>query len=99
MRIFDVTPGLLVVYCDDQLFGLSFWRHPFTLMLNLSKSVLMNKLIYILALGWVNCQQILIFAWAVRFIDNNVNVFSLHFDSSNNIINIIRAAVITMVHF
>ncbi len=48
-----VLCGLL--WCFYQLFELSFWRHPFTTdewasdaILNLSKYVPMNKLIYIL---------------------------------------------------
>ncbi len=50
-----ITCGLL--WCFYQLFGLSFWRHPFTAEdpllskrcnVNFSKPVQMNKLIYIL---------------------------------------------------
>ncbi len=56
-----------------QLFGLSFWRHPFTLEDPLvSSDVIQNFsnsfgfLIFIwMGWGWVYLQQILIFGWII----------------------------------
>ncbi len=51
--------GLL--WCFYQLFGLSFWRHPFTaedVMLNSAKSVPMKKQTSWMAWGWVFCTRI-----------------------------------------
>ncbi len=55
-----------------QLFGLSFWRHPFTaedplvsdVMLNFSKSVLMKKQPH-LHLGWPESEYMLIYGWTI----------------------------------
>ncbi len=72
-----ITCGLL--WCFYHLFGLSFWRHPFTaedplmsmwcnIKLNFSKSVPMKKQTH-LYIGWlevvstVHFQEIFIFRW------------------------------------
>ncbi len=68
-----ITCGLL--WCFYQLFGLSFWRHPFTaedpLVSEWWNATFLqlwwrNKLIYILDdLRWAHFQQIFIFAWTI----------------------------------
>ncbi len=58
--------GADYLWCFYQLFGLSFWWHPFTaewasdVMPNFSKSVQMktNSSTSCMAWGWVNCKQI-----------------------------------------
>ncbi len=64
-----ITCGLLLFFY--QLFGLSFWRHPFTAKVSLvSKWCIAkfircrNKLIWILALGKKK-QQYLMFRWTI----------------------------------
>ncbi len=69
-------------WCFYQLFGLSFWRHPFT-----AEDPLVNKwwnatLIQIcseeikstsgMTWGWVNHQQIFIFGWTIPL--NNIGI-------------------------
>ncbi len=69
------TCGLL--WCFYQLFGLSFWRHPFTAEDPLVSEWCNAKFLQICshketnastswtAWGWVNCQQIFIFGWTI----------------------------------
>ncbi len=70
------TGVVWIIVMFYQLFGLSFWRHPFTAkihfwasdaMLHFSKSVLMKKQTH-LHLGWperVHFKHITIFGWTV----------------------------------
>ncbi len=84
--------GLL--WCFYQLFGLSFWRHPFTAehplvskwwMLRFSKSVSMKKQTH-LHLGWPEGEyfflQVFIFGWTIPlktvFFNNNYNNNNKH---------------------
>ncbi len=68
-----ITCGLL--WCSYQLFGLSFWRHPFTAedplvrkwfnakFLKVCSDEETNSYISWMARGWVHFQQIFIFGW------------------------------------
>ncbi len=75
----SLTDGLEwrgLLWCFNQLFGLSFWRHPFTteypLVSKWSNATFLQicsdeeKLIYILdGLMWVHLHQISIFRWSI----------------------------------
>ncbi len=68
-----ITCGLL--WCFHQLFGLSFWRHPFTAEHPLLSKWWNDKLhqncsdeetnSFWIAWGWVHFQQIFIFGWTI----------------------------------
>ncbi len=61
--------GLLVDYCDvfNQLFGLSFWRHPFTAEDPLVRKQY-NATFLWMAWWWVHFQQISIVVWTIPLI-------------------------------
>ncbi len=73
-----ITCGLL--WCFYQLFGLPFWRHPFTaedpLMSKWGKATFLqicsdeetNSSTSWIAWGWVHIQQIFIFGWTIKLI-------------------------------
>ncbi len=70
-----ITCGLL--WCFFQLFGLSFWRHPFTaehpLLRQWCNATFLqiwwrNKLILILGWGWVHFLHMHIFGWTIPLI-------------------------------
>ncbi len=73
-----ITWGLL--WCFYQLFGLSFWRHPFTAedplmskwcdatFLQICSDEKTNSSTSWMAWGWVNFQQNLIFGWTIPLI-------------------------------
>ncbi len=74
--------GLL--WCFYQLFGLSFWRHPFTaedplwaidVMLHFSKSDEETNSTSWLAWRWVNFQQNFNFGWTIPLIFDNLSAF------------------------
>ncbi len=71
----DWSCGLL--WCFYQLFGLSFWRHPFTAedtleskwwnatFLQICSDQEINSSISCMAWGWVHIQQISVFVWTI----------------------------------
>ncbi len=85
-----ITCGLL--WCFYQLFGLSFWRHPFNaedllvskwwndgISPNLFKW--RNKWIYILvAWGWVHIQQMFILGWAIPLLSMQHVLYDIVFN-------------------
>ncbi len=77
-----ITCGLL--WCFYQLFGLSFWRHPFTAEDPMVSKWFKATFLQVysdeetksswMACGWVNCQQIFIFGRAVPFILSSISI-------------------------